>query len=93
MFIRLETIQKMAQGKVHIVLHGTNEFPPDIMAKCIERGVTRVNANKLVLSDYNEYIAANTGKVPLTELMDRGTRTLQAQLELWMDHIGSTAKA
>lgn len=83
----------MAQGKVQVVLHGTNEFPPDIMGKCIERGVTRVNANKLVLSNYNDYVAANTGKVPLTELMDKGTEILQKQLEYWMDNIGCTGKA
>ncbi|KAK4503296.1 hypothetical protein PRZ48_006724 [Zasmidium cellare] len=90
---RLSNIQKKVGGRVQIVLHGTNEFPTDIMAKCIERGVTRINVNKLVLSDYNEYVAANTGKVPLTELMGRGTELIQKQTEAWMDAIGSSGKA
>ncbi|KAK5136101.1 hypothetical protein LTR08_004151 [Meristemomyces frigidus] len=91
---RLASIQKKAQeGKVQIVLHGTNEFPPEIMAKCIERGVTRVNVNKLVLSDYNAYVAEHTGKVPLTELLERGTELIQKQCEEWMDHLGCSGKA
>jgi hypothetical protein len=48
---RLQSIHEKTRGKVQVVLHGTNEFPPDIMSKCIERGVTRINANKLVLSE------------------------------------------
>lgn len=78
---------------MQIVLHGTNEFPPDIMAKCIERGVTRINVNKLVLSDYNDYVAENTGKVPLTQLLEEGTAKIQKMAEDWMDSIGCSGKA
>lgn len=63
------------------------------MAKCIERGVTRINVNKLVLSDYNAYVEQNTGKVPLTQLMEKGTTLIQKQMEGWMDAIGSSGKA
>ncbi|KAK0941248.1 hypothetical protein LTR29_007240 [Friedmanniomyces endolithicus] len=90
---RLDSIHKKAQSRVQIVLHGTNEFPPDIMRKCIDRGVTRINVNKLVLSEYNEYVAQNTGKVPLTQLMEKGTDLIQQACERWMDHIGSSGKA
>ncbi|PPJ54013.1 hypothetical protein CBER1_02972 [Cercospora berteroae] len=90
---RLETIYKKAAGRVQIVLHGTNEFPPDIMAKCIERGVTRINVNKLVLENYNQYTADNWGKVPLTQSMEKGTDLIQELTEKWMDAIGSTGKA
>lgn len=90
---RLSNIQKKVGGRVQIVLHGTNEFPPDIMTKCIERGVTRINVNKLVLSDYNAYVEKNTGKVPLTKLMEEGTSLMQKQMEGWMDAIGSSGKA
>lgn len=76
-----------------MVLHGTNEFPPDIMAKCIERGVTRINANKLVLSEYNDFIAQKTGKIPLTQVIEDGTTIIQKQMEFWMDHIKSSGKA
>ena len=75
------------------MLHGTNEFPKDIMAKCIERGVTRINVNKLVLSDYTKFIEEYTGKLPLTKLMERGTELMQKQMEDWMDTIGSSGKA
>jgi fructose-bisphosphate aldolase class II len=90
---RLQSIHEKTRGKVEVVLHGTNEFPPDIMSKCIERGVTRINANKLVLSDYNDYIDQNTGKVPLTQLIEEGTMRIQKQMERWMDNIESSGKA
>jgi fructose-bisphosphate aldolase class II len=90
---RLQSIYEKTRGKVQVVLHGTNEFPPDIMAKCIERGVTRINANKLVLGDYNDYIAQNTGKVPFTQLIEEGTAKIQQLMEWWMDNIGSSGKA
>ena len=91
--VRLARIHEQSKGKVQIALHGTNEFTPEIAMKCIERGVTRMNVNKLVLSDYNEYVSANTGKVPLTQLLEKGTALIQAQTEGWMDAIGSSGKA
>jgi fructose/tagatose bisphosphate aldolase len=90
---RLQSIYEKTRGKVQVVLHGTNEFTPEILAKCIERGVTRVNANKLVLEDYNNYIAENTGKMPLTQVIEEGTMRIQRQLESWMDSIGSSGRA
>ena len=90
---RLQSIFEKTRGKVQVVLHGTNEFTPEILGKCIERGVTRVNANKLVLEDYNNYIAENTGKIPLTQVIEEGTAKIQKQLEGWMDSIGSSGKA
>jgi fructose-bisphosphate aldolase class II len=90
---RLQSIYEKTRGKVQVVLHGTNEFTPDILAKCIERGVTRVNANKLVLEDYNNYIAENTGKMPLTQAIEEGTARIQRQLEGWMGSIGSSGRA
>ncbi|PNS16685.1 fructose-bisphosphate aldolase 1 [Sphaceloma murrayae] len=90
---RLADIQKRVNGRVQIALHGTNEFIPEILNKCIERGVTRVNVNKMVLSDYFEYTNKNTGKVPLTELLETGTQLIQKQCEGWMDAIGCSGKA
>ena len=76
-----------------MVLHGTNGVPPDILAQCIERGITRINVNKLVLDTYYQYIEENTGKVPFTELVENGTKQIQNLVEEWMDHIGSSGKA
>lgn len=63
------------------------------MQKCIKLGVTRVNVNKLVMDPYFEYAEKNTGKKPLTELMNEGTDLIQKMCEEWMDHIGSSGKA
>jgi len=90
---RLQSIYDKTRGKVRVVLHGTNEFTPDILSKCIERGVTRINANKLVLESYNDYTAQNTGKVPLTQLIEEGTAKIQKLVEWWMDNIKSSGKA
>lgn len=35
--------------------------------------MTRININDLALHKYSEYVKENTGKVPLTELMGKGT--------------------
>ncbi|KAH0286652.1 aldolase [Aureobasidium namibiae CBS 147.97] len=90
---RLEAIQKKVDDRVQIVLHGTNEFIPEILSKCIERGVTRVNVNKMVLSDYFAYTAEKTGKVPLTEQLETGTDLIKKQCEYWIDHMGCAGKA
>lgn len=63
------------------------------MAKCIERGVTRINVNKLILGKYFAYLRENTGKVPPTELIATGTDLIQRECETWMDFIGSSGKA
>lgn len=63
------------------------------MKGCIKGGMTRCNVNELVLSSYNKYVAENTGKVPLTELMGKGTSLIQELVEYQMDVMGSTGKA
>ncbi|TGO65134.1 hypothetical protein BOTNAR_0081g00090 [Botryotinia narcissicola] len=92
-FDRLESIRKATNGRVRLVLHGTNTFPDDTMRGCIKGGMTRCNLNDLVLNTYNKYVAENTGKVPLTELMETGTSLIQELIEHQMDIIGSTGKA
>ena len=63
------------------------------MRGCIEGGMTRCNVNELVLHKYSNYAAENMGKVPLTELMAKGTGLIQELIEHWMDIMGSTGKA
>ncbi|KAF7887136.1 uncharacterized protein EAF02_003783 [Botrytis sinoallii] len=92
-FDRLESIRKASNGRVRLVLHGTNTFPDDTMRSCIKGGMTRCNLNDLVLNTYNKYVADNTGRLPLTELMETGTRLIQELIEHQMDIIGSTGKA
>lgn len=76
-----------------MVLHGTNGFPKLIMSDCVKHGMTRCNVNELVLSECSAYVAENTGKVPLTELMEEGTKLIQELVEWQMDVVGSTGKA
>lgn len=90
---RLAGVHQKVAGRVQLVLHGTNEFTPEILNKCIQRGVTRVNVNKMVLSNYLAHIEEKTGKVPLTSVIEDGTRLIQMQCEGWMDAIGCSGKA
>jgi fructose-bisphosphate aldolase class II len=63
------------------------------MQGCIKGGMTRCNVNELVLHKYSKYVEENTGKVPLTELMAKGTDLIQELIEYQMDLMGSTGKA
>ena len=76
-----------------MVLHGTNGFPDAIMSDCVAHGMTRCNVNELVLHKYSKYVAEKTGKVPLTQLMEEGTKLIQELVEWQMDVVGSTGKA
>ena len=74
------------------MLHATNTFPEETMKDYIIGGMTRGNVNELILHTYNKYVAGNTGKVPLAELMEKGTDLIQELVENWMDIIGSLKK-
>jgi hypothetical protein len=90
--LRLTSIRSACAGKAQMVLHGTNTFPDEITQKCIQGGMTRINVNDLVLSKYNEFVKENTGKIPLTELMGKGTDLIQELCEYQMDVMGSSGK-
>ena len=55
---------------LNLILQATNGFTPDNIGKCIERGVTRINANKLILHENNDYIAHSMSKLPLTKMIE-----------------------
>jgi fructose-bisphosphate aldolase class II len=63
------------------------------MKKCIKRGVSKVNVNKLILDDYLEHLKNNASKLSLTTLMEEGVREVQRLMEWQMDVCGSTGKA
>ncbi|KFY84869.1 hypothetical protein V500_08932 [Pseudogymnoascus sp. VKM F-4518 (FW-2643)] len=92
-FNRLESIRAATSGRVTLVLHGTNGFPDSLMQSCVKGGMTRCNVNELVLSKYSAYVAENTGKVPLTVLMEEGAKLIQELVERQMDVVGSTGRA
>ncbi|KAK8001290.1 tagatose 1-6-diphosphate aldolase [Apiospora marii] len=78
---------------VRVVLHGTNDFPEDVMKRCIQGGCSKINVNKLVLDDYLVYIKTQAATANLTTLMEDGTRAIQKLMEWQMDVTGSTGKA
>lgn len=79
-------------GRARLVLHGTNDFSPELTQACIKAGVTKLNVNKLVLDPWHDNLRANATR-PLTELMDTGIKVLADEMVRWMDIIGSSGKA
>lgn len=78
---------------MRIVLHGTNDFPEDLMQQCIRGGVSKVNVNKLVLDDYLVHLKKNAPTLSLTTLMEEGVKEAQKLTEWQMDVCKSTGKA
>ncbi|RBQ81683.1 hypothetical protein VDGD_07560 [Verticillium dahliae] len=79
---RLATINRQITGRVIMALHGTNDFSPDLMRKCIQHGAIKLNVNKLLLEVWSAHLKANAHK-PLTQLMDDGMAVLQNEVERW----------
>ncbi|KAG5762928.1 hypothetical protein H9Q72_008966 [Fusarium xylarioides] len=92
-FDRLEMIRSRVNGRVRVVLHGTNDFTEYIMKSCIKGGVSKVNVNKLVLDDYLVHIKEQASKLNLTTLMEEGVEKAQKLTEWQMDVCGSSGKA
>ncbi|KAK5735561.1 hypothetical protein LTR17_008094 [Elasticomyces elasticus] len=92
-FARLEKIRKQANGRVRIVLHGTNGFQDDVTQACITKGVSKINVNKLVLEDWNTHMRENASKMLLTQFMEEGVKHVVAMQEHQMDVCWSTCKA
>ncbi|KAI8931669.1 hypothetical protein NX059_011316 [Plenodomus lindquistii] len=92
-FDRLEAINKQIDKRVLIALHGTNDFPPEVMKRCIRSGAIKLNVNKLLLEVGNQVLRKNAAGTPLVKLIDEQIRVLQAETERWIDIVGSTGKA
>ncbi|KAM0330757.1 hypothetical protein ACHAQA_003711 [Verticillium albo-atrum] len=91
-FDRLASIDRQIGGRVLMALHGTNDFSPEIMKRCIEQGAIKLNVNKLLLEVWNAHLRNNAHK-PLMQLMDEGMDVLQSEVERWMDICGSSGRA
>ncbi|KAL0934910.1 fructose-bisphosphate aldolase [Colletotrichum truncatum] len=89
---RLANVNKQIDNRVLMALHGTNDFTPDIMKRCIENGAIKLNVNKLLLEVWNVHLKENVNK-PLTQLMEDGISILQKETERWIDICGSAGKA
>ncbi|CZS96130.1 related to fructose-bisphosphate aldolase [Rhynchosporium graminicola] len=92
-FERLELVRAHVNGKVRIVLHGTNGFKPELLQRCIAAGVSKINVNKLVLDDYFDHLKAKVSKLTTTALMEEGVEKVVRQTVEWMENIGSAGKA
>jgi fructose-bisphosphate aldolase class II len=92
-FDRLEAINKQINNRVLIALHGTNDFPADVMTKCIQSGTVKLNVNKLLLEVWNEFYRKNAATLGIVKLIDEGMNILQEETERWMDICGSSGKA
>lgn len=86
-------IREKVAGRVRIVLHGTNDFPEDIMKKCISGGCSKINVNKLVLDDYLIHMKENASKQSVTTFMEQGVVETQRLVEWQMDVCSSAGKA
>ncbi|OJJ84413.1 class II fructose-bisphosphate aldolase [Aspergillus glaucus CBS 516.65] len=92
-FERFENIRGQANGRVHLALHGTNGFAPELMVRCVAAGVTKINVNRLVLDDYYDHLRANVDKMPHTQLIEEGIQKVADLTIKWMDICGSAGKA
>lgn len=90
---RLEGVRKAINGRLRIAMHGTNGLSEEIMKKCIEHGVSKVNVNRLVLQDSLAYLKENAGTATLTQLMEVSVEKAQKLMELQMDVCGSAGQA
>lgn len=92
-FDRLESIDKQIGGRVKIALHGTNDFPEEVMKKCIKAGAIKLNVNKLLLEVGNEVLRDNAKDWGVPRLIDEQMKVIQKETERWMDVCGSSGKA
>lgn len=92
-FDRLVAIHTQIAKRVRIALHGTNDFPPDVMRRCIRSGAVKLNVNKLILGAGNEVVRQKGASWPLVKLIEEQLRVVQAEAERWMDIVGSSGKA
>jgi fructose-bisphosphate aldolase, class II len=91
-FDRLRSVGEQIRGKAQLVLHGTNDFPPELVQECVQAGVTKLNVNKLVLQCWSDHLKGHADD-SIVKLIDDGMDVLQAETERWMQICGSAGKA
>ncbi|RFU35985.1 hypothetical protein B7463_g361, partial [Scytalidium lignicola] len=94
-FDRLNKIKEVVDGKVKIVLHGTNDFDRSLFQDCIRGGVSKINVNKIVIDPWQEMMDGRheKGFVPITKLMEDSIDIFQKAVERLIDECGSAGKA
>ncbi|KAI9926576.1 hypothetical protein ASPWEDRAFT_118996 [Aspergillus wentii DTO 134E9] len=92
-FERFNQIRSHANGRVRLAVHGTNGFAPELLQRCVEAGVTKINVNRLVLDDYYDHLRVSVGKMPHTQLIEEGIQKVADLTVKWMEICGSAGKA
>lgn len=91
---RLDSISHQCKRRnVRVVVHGTNDWKEDMMQDVIRRGVSKINVNKLVLNDYNNYLKDAAPTTTITKLMEGGVDKVVGLTEDWMRKCGSAGRA
>jgi fructose-bisphosphate aldolase class II len=90
---RLKMIRETVDGRVRIVLHGTNSFPDDVMQRCIKEGNTKINVNKLVLDDYLIFLKDKASSMTVTGAFEQAVEETRRLVEWQIDVTGSAGKA
>lgn len=91
-FERLASVDRQIKGKALLVLHGTNDFEPELIKRCVASGVTKLNVNKLVLLAWSDWLKDNAHLL-ITRQIDGGMEVLQKETERWMRVCDSAGKA
>jgi fructose-bisphosphate aldolase class II len=92
-FERLEKVRKAVEGKVKIVLHGTNAFDQSLFQECIRGGITKINVNKQLIDPWRTMMEKRQEFTPVTKLMEESIEIFQREVERLMDECGSSGKA
>lgn len=94
-FERLERIASTIGNDVRLVLHGAHEqyFEEELLQKCIAFGMAKLNINGAVNREYTKIQAEMSGRMPLTTLIEEGTKAMQKVIEKHMDWMKSSGRA
>lgn len=89
---RLQKVNKQLKDRSELVLHGTNDFSPELVKQCVAAGVTKLNVNKLLLQVWSDWLNGNAHQL-ITKQIDGGMEVLQKETERWMHICSSAGKA
>jgi len=94
-FDRLEKVKAAVQGKVKIVLHGTNSFDRSLFQECVKGGISKINVNAQLINPWRQMMNKRgaEGYTPITKLMEDSMNIFQGVVERLMDECGSSGKA
>lgn len=87
---RLHRLKKEVGNELRFVLHGTDGFGPDILEKCIDGGMVKVNINGAVNKHWKSAVKEDG---VLTALIEKATDDMQKEVEWWIKALGSEGKA